>query len=170
MLYSLWSSYNVDITSGLFMTTFVWVYVLQLLWIFCLFSKTKLFFYYWVFIHKNFQYYIHICYSFFVVIFQVHFKYQGKYFVIIGAWNPVNGDILLEYSKLGGEKKGKSKLLHLYSLFSLFFWWRQYVRRFNDDTRSTMMDVLLNNKKGQEFFFEGAQKDSLCSRSPAQTL
>ena len=33
-----------------------------------------------------------------------------------------------------------------------------------------MMDVLLNNKKGQEFFFEGAQKDSLCSRSPAQTL
>ena len=41
----------------------------------------------------------------FAVIFQVHFKYQGKYFVIIGAWNPVNGDILLEYSKLGGEKK-----------------------------------------------------------------
>ena len=41
----------------------------------------------------------------FAVIFQVHFKYQGKYSVIIGAWNPVNVNILLEYLKLGGEKK-----------------------------------------------------------------
>ena len=107
---------------------------------------------------------------FFVVIFQVHFKYQGKYSVIIGAWNPVNVNILLEYLKLGGEKKGKSKLL-LYSLFSLFFWWRQYVRRFNDDTRSTMMDVLLNNKKRPGIlFWRGAKRQSLLSLSGPNSL